>query len=60
MEDDGFVETDGMYDENEVILDEEFMNEKEFERDDSMPWDWEDQLYEEWRDFQMVPEKEEE
>ena len=60
MKDDGFVEVDEMCDEYEVVMDEEFMNEKEFERDDSMPWEWEDQLYEEWRDLQMIPEKEEE
>jgi len=54
MEDDGFVEAGEMYNENEVILDEEFMNEKEFERDDSMPWEWEDQLYEEWRDREIL------
>lgn len=60
MKDDGFVEVDEMYDEYEVVMNEEFMNEKEFDSDDSLPWDWEDQLYEEWRDRQMISEKEEE
>ena len=52
MENDGFVEVDEM--------DEEFMNEKEFDSDDSKPWDWENRLYEEWRDGQMMSEMEEE
>ena len=50
MKDDGFVEVDEMYDEYEVVMDEEFMNEKELDSDDSLPWDLEDQLYEEWSD----------
>ena len=60
MEDDGFVEFEEIYDEYEVVMDEEFMKEKEFESDESLPWNWEDQLYEEWRDLQINSEKEEE
>jgi hypothetical protein len=55
-----FFEVDEMYDEYEVVMDEEFMNEKEFDSDDSKPWDWEDRLYEEWRDRQMMSEMEKE
>jgi len=53
MKNDRFVEVDEMYDEYEVVMDEEFMNEKEFDSDDSLLWDWEDQLYNEWRDRKM-------
>ena len=35
-------------------MDEEFMKEKEFSSDESLPWDWEDQLYEEWRDREIA------
>ena len=60
MEDDGFVMFDEIHDEYEVVMDEEFMNKKDFDSDNPEPWDWEDQLYEEWRDLRMIPEKEEE
>jgi hypothetical protein len=60
MEDDGCVEIEEIHEEYEVAMDEKFENEKGFNRDDSLPWDWEDQLYEEWRDLQMISEKEEE
>lgn len=36
MEDDGFVEFDEMYFDNEVVLDEEFMNDKIFDGDGSL------------------------
>lgn len=54
MRDDGFVEFDENYDENEVVIDEEFLNEKGFDSDDSLPWDLEDQIYEEWRDREIM------
>jgi hypothetical protein len=60
MEDDGFVMFDEIHDEYEVVMDEEFMNEKDFCSDNSEPWDWEDRLYEEWRDREVISEMGEE
>ena len=54
MEDDECVEIDEIYDEYEVVMDEEFKNEKGFNSDDKLPWDWEDQLYEECRDREIL------
>ena len=42
MEDNGCVEI------------EEIKNEEGFNSDESMAWDWEDQLYEEWRDRKIL------
>ena len=60
MEDDGFVEFDEIHDEYEVVMDEKYMNEKDFYSDNSEPWDWEDRLYEEWRDREVISEMGEE
>ena len=60
MKDDGFVEVDEMCDEYEVVMDEEFMNKTELASGDSLPWNLEDRLYEEWRDRQMMSEMEKE